>query len=377
MTIQMKKKHRVLLVPEEALYIAFRLPRILCCAGCEVDLLSTRTHPLRHSRYISKSITTESTETLFDAIVEELRNPNSPYRTIIVVPENQVRRLVATGDVNLLKRWQPGTVDHLSRELVLSKFGLEAAQVHKNMSIPLSKVCHSEDEVLEFGDHAGWPIICKPSDRAAGLGVVKLSSRDAINELSEPFPLLVQKFIEGQRGVTDMICAQGRPLAWLTSYSTRKARGEFGASTARLFKPMPELKPLIYEVAKLTRLEGFCGFDWIEESGTGRHYLIEIHPRPPSGFRFGRFCGVDLPGAVAAWLEGATDSFTPSFQSDETAIDAHYFPPDLTRCFRERDWAGLKSWLPGRGRAYDMFPLDDPLLFFHWLLPRLMRRGRR
>lgn len=287
MTIQMKKKHRVLLVPEEALYIAFRLPRILCCAGCEVDLLSTRTHPLRHSRYISKSITTESTETLFDAIVEELRNPNSRYRTIIVVPENQVRRLVATGDVNLLKRWQPGTVDHLSRELVLSKFGLEAAQVHKNMSIPLSKVCHSEDEVLEFGDHAGWPIICKPSDRAAGLGVVKLSSRDAINELSEPFPLLVQKFIEGQRGVTDMICAQGRPLAWLTSYSTRKARGEFGASTARLFKPMPELKPLIYEVAKLTRLEGFCGFDWIEESGTGRHYLIEIHPRSIPALRPG------------------------------------------------------------------------------------------
>lgn len=189
------------------------------------------------------------------------------------------------------------------------------------------------------------------------------------------FPLLAQKYIEGRRGVVDMICSQGRVAAWLASYSTKRLNGPFGPSTARLFQAIPALQPLVEQVARLTRFEGFCGFDWLEENGTGRHYLIEFHPRPPSGFRFGRFCGVDFSAAVSAWLNGNAETFTPLVQSNGKAVAANYFTADLTRCLRERDWPGLKSWCPGNGVCHDVF-WDDLPLFLGWAATRLRERWR-
>lgn len=49
-------------------------------------------------------------------------------------------------------------------------------------------------------------------------------------------------------------------------------------------------------------------------------------------------------------------------QNKGRAVPAHYFTYDLSRCLRERDWQGLKAWLPGSGVCHNMFWDDLPVL---------------
>jgi hypothetical protein len=71
---------------------------------------------------------------------------------------------------------------------------------------------------------------------------------------------------------------------------------------------------------------------------------------------------VDFSAGVVAWLEGRPESFSPLIQSEGRGVAAHYFTNDLTRCLRERDWAGLKAWLPGSGACHDVYWDDWPVL---------------
>ncbi len=367
-------KPRVLLVPEGGLYLAFRLPRLFQSAGWDVDLLCLHDDLLAHSRYVGTTIREMNQDALFVRLQSLLRDTDRPWQAVIVAHEKIARQMMASGGSDLLQDWQPGAMDPQVREFLLSKFGLESASQRRELMIPPARVCQSCAEIAEFGREVGWPIVLKPPHEAGGAGVVKYISLEELesNGSTLTLPILAQKFIQGRRGVVDMLCSAGRPMAWLASYSTKRCGGEFHASTARLFRAMPALQPLVEQVARFTKFEGFCGFDWIEEEATGRHYLIEFHPRPPSGFRFGRFCGVDFTAAITAWLKRDGGVSPPQVQAPGSSVAAQYFSGDLLRCFRQRDWPGLKLWLPGSGTCHDVF-WDDPLLFTAWVAQRSQR----
>jgi hypothetical protein len=358
------RRPRILLVPEGALYLAFRLPVLFRRAGWDVDLLCLSANRLVHSRYIGTAIQEAGLDSLFNRLQDILRDPHRPWQAVVVAHERMARRLIATGDPELLKRWQPGAVDPQVREFFLSKFGLEAACENHQMAVPPSRVCRTLAEIGEFGRAVGWPVIVKPPDKSGGTGVIRCNSPEELqsHHSTVVLPILAQKYIQGRRGVVEMLCSAGRPLAWLASYSIRRSHGEFSPSTARSFRAKPELQPLVEQVARFTQFEGFCGFDWIEEETTGRHHLIEFHPRPPSGFRFARFCNVNFPAAIAAWLKGEANTFPTQVQPQGGSVEAFYFPHDILRCFRQHDWRGLKSWLPGSGNCHDVFWNDPPLL---------------
>ena len=359
------------MIPEDSLYLAFRLPKLFREAGWDVDLLCLPGELMRHSRYVRAVIKEQSKDALVERLKTILREPPRPWQEVVVVHEGIARRLLQANDVTLLKRWQPGAIDPVVREFLSSKFGLEAACRRGDFPVPPSRVCRSLEDIDEFARGAGWPIILKPPDMAGGSGVLKFDSRDQLRGAlsSLALPILAQKFIPGRRGVVDMFCSDGRPLAWLSSYSMRRIGHEYSASTARRFEAMPGLRQTVESVAAFARFEGFCGFDWIEEETTGRHWLIEFHPRAPSGFRFGRHCGVDFSAAIAAWLRREAAIFSTQTQPEGTAVLAHYFSSDLFRCLRKRDWRGLNAWLPGRGVHHDVFCDDLPLLA-SWVVHR-------
>lgn len=365
-------------MPEGSLYLAFRLPKIFRQAGWAVDLLCLQGDPVAHSRYVSRAIQEKTFEDLFGRLKMVLRDPARPWQSVVVAHEETVRRLVATGEVDLLKRWQPGALDPLTREFFLSKFGLAPAGVRWELPIPPSRTCRTRSEIEQFGEDCGWPVIVKPPGASGGVGITQYKSAPvlAAADARMDFPVLAQKFIHGHHGVAEMLCSGGRVLAWLTSYSLKRNHGNFGPSTARLFRPMPELQTLVERVARRTQFEGFCGFDWIEEASTGRHYLIEFHPRPASGFRFGHRCGVNFSAAVADWLGGEAGARGVRTQPAGTALAAHYFSSDLLRCLRERDWQGLRPWLPGSGARHDVFWDDLPLLVA-WAKQRVLRQFGR
>lgn len=365
------QKARILLVPDENLYLAFRLPPIFRRAGWEVDLLCPAGNLMVHSRHVRTVIRTDSWGTLQLRLREILRDPDRPWDAVVVVDEDAMRGVVATGEVGLLKDWQPGALDFRVSEFLLSKFGLPAAAGLPGVNLPPTRVCHSVAEIDGFAAGTGWPVIVKPADETGGRGVVKFDSPRELAAAGATLtlPLLAQKYIRRQRGLVDMLCSAGRPLAWLASYSICRQGGEFTPSTARLFRAMPGLRPMVESLAQFTRFEGFCGFDFIEEAATGTCYLIEFHPRAPSGFRFGANCGVDFAAAAAAWLNSTVADFPARVQAPGTSVAAHYFTGDLFRCLRQRDWRGLGAWLPGAGTVHDIY-WDDLPLFAGWAARR-------
>lgn len=376
-------KSRVLLVSDGSPYLSFRLPKLIHGPGVDVDVLCLPGDLIAYSRHVHASFRSENVESMFARLTGILRDPTRPWQAVIVVNEDLTRRLIAIGDSELLKNWQPGAINPQVREFLLSKFGLQTVFNGRQVVVPPSRVCQTPGEIERFGTEFGWPVMVKPPDQAGGTGVRKLDSPAELkaNRSLLAFPILSQKFIVGERGVVDLFCSMGKPMAWLASYTIKREGGDFGYSTARLFRAMPGLQPIVEDVARFTKFEGFCGFDWVKEEATNRYHLVEFHPRPPSGFRFGGACGVDFSSAVAAWLRRETETFAPIVQARGHSIAAYYFIYDFLRCLRERDWSGLKAWLPGSGACHDVF-WDDAPLFAAWfaqkcrgLVTRLLRKA--
>lgn len=363
------------MIPDTELYLAFRLPRILNEAGFTVDLLCLRGDLVAYSKYVRQVETEESESTLFHRLTEVLRCPDRRWCGVIVAREKLARSLISTGDRAVLENWQPAMVDPLRKEFFLGKFALETVYNCASLPVPASKVCRTITEACHFGENVGWPILLKPADGSGGYGIVEFDSGEKLRARTDDiqFPMLAQKVVYGRKGVVDMVCSKSKALAWLTSLTTKKAGAKFAPSTARLFYSMPQLTPLVEQVARFTQFEGFCGFDWMEDQATGEFQLLEFHPRPPSGFRFGRYCGVDFGPAVAAWLENRTESFSPIFLKEGVRLSAPYFSSDLFRCLKDRDWDGLKEWLPGSRARHDVF-IDDWPLFLRWARQRLWNR---
>lgn len=365
----------VLLVPDATLYLAYRALRLFRDAGVAVDLLCPAGHPLTHSRYVRHGCTVTDWSEVEARMTHFLRSPQRPWKRMLVAHEPSARRLIGSLDASALANWQPGAAVPGVKAFFQGKFGLLGAQARWGLPVPPSRICHSVDEVRAFATEIGGAIIVKPSEEMGGLGIKKFPNAAAVAAAGKSlkFPLLAQKFIVGRRIVLELFCSGGRLLGWMASYSIAQANGPFSYSTGRQFRAMPALQPLAELVAH-TGFEGFGGLDCLEEDGTGQVYVMEFNPRHSSGWRFARDCGADFVPAVAAWVDGKP-SLTPITQAPDREVTAHYFPTDLVRCLRQRDWAGLKNWLPGAKSRHDIC-WDDPMPFLASTLGRFSKKLR-
>ncbi len=350
----------VLVVPDGPLYLAFRLLRIFHEAGVAVDLLCPAGHPLARSRYVRQVCEARDWFDLENIFARLLSSPQRPWSQFIVAHEPSARRLYANLDDAALAAWQPGLATPGVREFCLGKLALPAAQARWDLPIPPSRVCFDTVSLQTFAEEIGGPVIVKPPDQLGGNGIQKFANAHEVAAAGRAlqFPLLAQQFISGRRVVLDLFCSGGNLLGWLSSYSIAQHRGPFSYSTARHFLPMPKLRPLAETIAACSRFEGFCGVDCLEENSTGRIYLLEFNSRLTSGWRNARHCGVDVAPAVAAWVNHSPPSPAPLAVPGDGDVLAHYFPTDLARCWRQRDWRGLKNWLPG-ARSHHDWCLDD------------------
>ncbi|GEM_PF-1243031 len=352
-------KRSVLLVPDEGLYLAFRLPLILREAGYRVDALCLAGDSIRRSRYLENVTTMNSIDEQITYLLRHMAQAGA-WDKLIVAKEAVVRYLVQKPEYAWILDWQPGLADPLVQNLFRDKGGIIEAAKAWGFPIPESRVCRTPDDLRAFALAIKGTVIVKPMNGSGGAGV-SLMPMTANTHASLTFPLLAQQFIEGQMGVVEMFCSRGVVKGWLASETIAKTDERFGPSTARLFRYEADLAPIVECLACNTRFEGFCGFDWIREKRTGKPYVVEFHPRATSGYRFGRACGVSFSQIVAEWND-TTSTRPPQTQAPDTLIEAPYFSADLLRCLRQRDWKGLRRWLPRRNRYHDIYWNDPALL---------------
>ena len=154
----------------------------------------------------------------------------------VLAPPESIARLVRVDDVNDYEQLRGAVADivehvgPVDQLIALSEFTLEiAARVREALGIPghgreevavyrdkarMKEVlaekgvrvpafarCESVEQALRFADTASYPLILKPGDGAASIGVLRIGSRDELQSQLEKVDLSryeVEEFIEGE-----------------------------------------------------------------------------------------------------------------------------------------------------------------------------------
>jgi hypothetical protein len=379
------KRPRVLLVAgNDSVYLPSHLPRLLRSASSSVSLLAPAVDILHHSRFVDEYIRAPGSRDAFVGFVESYLMDHR-YDLVVFAIDDVLESIVGHPPRAPWLAWlRPDVADAIT-----SRTGFAAWAEERSIPMPPGSVCHSTDDAMRWVEEHGASMM-KTNHTAGGAGVRLVTSpADVVarwRELGCPQPFLMQKFIAGRAGVTELVLRRGEILAWFSSIKERTGT-PFGGSIMRRFWTPSGMEDLVDCVARNTAFHGLCGFDWIEDGTTGRPFLNEFHPRATSGFICGKYAGVDVVGAIADLLNShpARTRGPDSPERLELAPVCCYFPDHLAYAItkRRRD---LQYWLPGADAvAWGLVPFDDPFFLGHELIQvavgaarwRLVRLARR
>ena len=360
-----------------------RIPGLLARAGWQVSVLAPTTSPALSSRHVGHRMPVASEG---KAVMRQLRSlchrVAPPFDWVIPGDEDIIAMLAARLDEPWARACFPVRADACSDDIVSRKTSFIAACQSAGVPVPMSEVCSGPGEALSASLYIGFPLLLKADFGASGTTVWRIADRSELmsalpRAAGRPFTL--QAIVKGESGVTEMLCVDGRPLAIVSSVMRGIDPVPFGPASSRLYRKNPEAEAMAVLIARLTRFNGFCGFDWIQSGGPeGPVFAIEFHPRPTLGFHMAHHAGVDFVAAARQLLSGADEALPEQPSGSETPC--LFFPKDLMRALRRRDFRGLVRWLPGV--SHTDLPWDDLPLALNFVArharnrPRAVPRGR-
>jgi predicted ATP-grasp superfamily ATP-dependent carboligase len=212
-----------------------------------------------------------------------------------------------------------------------------------------------------------------------GNGVIRVNNPRELHTAFEKFrhrtPLVVQEFVAGRIGTTQMVLDHGKVLYWMPTFVTKCCPEPYGPSCVRVFldeTDLAQMKPIVENVAKMTNFRGMCGIDWIQRKD-GSFAVLELNPRPTPAMELGRFAGVDCGEAVQALLTGKNVRLTPEPVTGRKKT-VYLFPQHVQRCLCYHKYRDLRFWLPFAA-THDI-PWCEPKLMASslWRLMKLATR---
>lgn len=357
---QMRKKDkRVLLVNDDGSYLMRSLPRIFSKAGAFVTLAVPSGAACRHWPDVDASIDFDPNAADAPGWLDQIIDQVAPD-ALIVIHERLVERTLALPEQEA-PRWRSRL--GLSHHFMSRSSSYQWALDHQ-LPVPDGAVCESLDEVLEALAQHG-DLFLKRNASSAGVGVARVTTPDAArdfwNQLPHPQPVTAQRSLAGATGTTEMVAMNGRLMAWHSSEKWLTSK-EHGPSVARHIRIPAGMAELAESIARLSGMNGFLGFDWIDHADGVR--MIELHPRPSSGFTIGHLAGVDYSLAARQLLEGIRgESQAPIPGLFVSKPNCCYFPDHLHAVFTHHRWRELKYYLPGANtHSWSMVPWHSPRL---------------
>ena len=163
---------------------------------------------------------------------------------------------------------------------------------------------------------------------------------------------LVQKFLDGGRYNRASVAWRGREIAGYTRTALERWPDALGAGSVARFVHSPAIAEASARLAEALDMSGFAGTQFIEDSATGKHCLIEINRRMVPATHVGKYAGVDLAQAFVAALRGQRWN-GPADTLPDRQIDMVLFPQEW-----KRDSASSHL-----GRLPVDAPWDDPKVF--------------
>ncbi|TAN37938.1 MAG: hypothetical protein EPN23_03755 [Verrucomicrobia bacterium] len=373
-----KMKQRALLIADGHLNLIWPLPRLLHQAGAHLTLLAPRAQCFRRSRFVKEWLDFPL-DAATPATVAQVERHLHAYRydlVVLVSPPLVGQLFQNTPPPAWMSAWfRPDLLRVLS-----SKTDFQTWASANHLPIPSGRFVTTPDEAVAGVTQQGASVI-KLDGTAGGQGVKLVTTaeevRSAWHALRNPAGAVLQKYIVGKVGCTELIVQRGQVAAWFASFKERSVT-PFGASIMRRLVNPPGMAALVAAVATATGFHGLCGFDWILDEN-GKIWLLEFHPRTPSGFGWGRYAGVDVPAALRDLLDECPAITRAPLPAEQLARAPRCcsFPAHFWFALTQQQ-SDLRYWLPGvNAVAWRNVPFDDPALLASVCTFALRRLARR
>jgi predicted ATP-grasp superfamily ATP-dependent carboligase len=358
---------RVLLVSAQGNWAGLlRLPYMLKRTGATVAMFGPANSRLRRSRFVSEIYAAPTnTPAFIDALREHLSRHT--YAWVVIGDDPTLVAIAQSAGKDggdWIDGWFP--VDRQQcLEMIFSKSLFAEACPKFDVPIPHSRICHSFEEVDRAAREIGFPIMLKTAIGSAGNGVQRIDKPEDLPEAYDTFkhrtPLVIQEFVVGQIGSTQMMFDRGRPICWVPAYKAVCFPEPFGPSCVRELldqQGVDAMKPIVANVGRMTNFHGMCGIDWIRRAD-GSFAILEFNPRPTSTIHLGRLMGADCAVALKAMFAGQYNPQVPA-ECKPSHRRVYMFPQHPQRCLRYAEYRQLIHWLPGAG-VRDI-PWQEPIL---------------
>ncbi len=355
--------YQILIVVFDDMIGLSRLPKTLKKSNCEVTLISPSDLLVTKSKYISNRIVTskEITKTV-ETLKKHLNENSQKYDFIIVGDESLLGEFTKLKNEDWLRKVIP-VPDIEKLEIVNSKFRFIEEAQKINLMVPYAHLCKSLKEVKEYSTKIGFPLVIKEEVSTCGQGVRIVKSEEDLEkfyyQLKAKTDILIQEFVEGRVGTTEVFFNKGVPICWFSAFSLVCLPSVTGMSCMREIGDFPEIENLLKGVGKLTGFTGFGGIDWILDSKDTYLKLIEFNPRPTPGYHFGEIAEVNFSKALRQMLEKQEVQIQRPYLPPRTKDRFLYlFPQDVHRILHDRKIVKLLRWIPFKKTSKDL-PLDD------------------
>ncbi len=345
-----------------------RLPRVLHMAGCRVTVVAPDNLLVHRSRFVDHRVRTPSgLEEVAESLKRHLESCKDEYVWTIIGDEPLLRELSKRRQEEWVKPIFPVDLEGEGPDIITSKTAFALAAARAGLPVPPFCVCTTLEEAKAGVRGLGLPVAMKESWGSGGIEVRIVSASEAIPDAFESLedgkPLLLQAFVSGIVGSTEVLYNHGNPVCWNSSYTIETYPLGTGASCIRKVTIHPAIEQIVKDVGTLLGFHGFGGIDWIHDTSRDVLKLIEFNPRPTPGYHFGYLGNVDFSRAVRSMLEGRETVQKPGFGVDGTSGPVvSMFPQYLNRLIDSRNVSGLMKWFFGRSLVKDV-PWDDPSLF--------------
>lgn len=354
-------KKRVLLLTDAHLNLVWSLPRIIHAAGAHLVLMAPEEQCFRHSRFVDEWV--DVPRATPDIVAPRLRAHLAEHPYDLVVHANP-----GVVEVLLEGPQPPASMEWLRADVaraVAMKTDFHPWALAHEIPVPPGRVCTTQDEACAWVAEHGLSVI-KCDAMHGGMGVMQVASPDEVRTLWPQLNqrvVVLQKFIQGPVGCTELILQHGRVAGWFASIKERSIT-PFGASIMRKLVHPPDMADIVQKISAATEFHGLCGFDWMLDEATGRVVVLEFHPRATSGFCWGRVAGVDVAAALHDLLsENPAELRAPkSAEQLARAPLCCYFPAHFWWALTVQR-SDLKYWLPFTNAvSWRSIPFDDPRL---------------
>jgi len=341
-----------------------RLAMALSNAGCTVEAVCPRRHPLSKTNAVRRTYTYHGLAPLksFKAAIAA----TSPD---LIVPADDL----ATQHLHDLQRRgrRGGSAEAQTCALIEHSLGavgsfpvvfernafMEAAG-QEDIRVPKTRVIENADDLRKHVGDLGFPLVLKANGTSGGDGVritqTLEEAQRALRALQAPplfaraakralldqdatllwpslfrrrFVVNAQAYVMGREATSTIVCWKGSILAALHFEVLKKMHAAGHAAVLRLIEH-PEMSVAVEKMARRLNLSGFYGFDFMLEAHTENAYLIEINPRTTQVGHLALGAGRDLAAALYAALSGDSVSASPKVTDKDTIA---LFPQEWMR----------------------------------------------